>query len=115
MTLRKAFSIYAACLAGAVFVLTPAAYLLMSLCWSMMERTTRIEYGETIVGLFMLMVVVLHFAIGVYLNRKVLRQLTEWHVFATLGGISSEKLSYAVFWPFRYLLLFFRLAVAKHL
>jgi hypothetical protein len=101
MTLGQALGIYAVCLAGAIFLLSPLVSLLM--------RWTRSP------GLALLLVVVLHIAIGVFLNRRVLRRLVEWHFLATLEGVASKKVGLVVFWPFRYPVLFFQIGANKHL
>ena len=51
---------------------------------------------------------------GVWLNRRVLRRLVDWHpVHATLDNMSRTKLSGLLLWPLVYPVLFFRLAVVR--
>jgi uncharacterized membrane protein len=57
-----------------------------------------------------------YFICGFVMNRVVLRGLIEWHpVYNTLYNVSRSKLKYLIFWPIAYPILFFRLAVVKHL
>ena len=101
MTLPNALGIYGLCLGGALFVLTSA------LLWFLVPVHP---------GLLLLSVIVLHLAIGVFLNRRVLRNIIEWHPFlATLDGVASEKLIMVVFWPIKYPVLFSKIAADKHL
>lgn len=58
--------------------------------------------------------VLLYLAIGVALNRLVLRRLVEWHpMHNTLGEVANAKLSSVLFWPLSYLFLFCSLAINK--
>ena len=60
--------------------------------------------------------VIAYFVFGFVMNRVVLRGLIEWHpVYNTINNVSSAKLSSLIFWPFSYPVLFFKLAVVKHL
>jgi hypothetical protein len=103
MSLPKALGIYAGCLGGALFVLTP----LLSLFNRLMPAHP---------GLLVFAFVVLHLAIGVFLNRRVLRDLIEWHPFlATLDNVARAKIGMVVFWPVRYPVLFIKIAANKHL
>lgn len=53
-------------------------------------------------------------AIGVYLSRKVLRELIEWHpMHDTLANVANAKLSGVIFWPISYLFLFLQLGINK--
>lgn len=110
MTLRAALVIYVSCVAVALLVFTPAIYVLGWLLQRLGVHST-----ENVGGPMVLLSMILHLSIGVYLSRKVLRQLVEWHLLATLADVSSSKLTYVVFWPFLYPLLLARLTVAKHL
>jgi hypothetical protein len=57
-----------------------------------------------------------YFVCGFVMNRVVLRGLIEWHpVYNTIENVSSAKLNSLIFWPFAYPVLFFKLAVVKHL
>jgi len=63
--------------------------------------------GATLVG-------VGYLAAGVWLNRRVLRRLVDWHpVHATLDNVTSTKLSALLLWPLVYPVLFFRLVVVR--
>lgn len=60
--------------------------------------------------------VVGYLAIGVALNRLVLRPLIEWHpMHNTLRNVANAKLGMILFWPLRYPILFFQLLVDRHL
>ncbi len=51
---------------------------------------------------------------GIYLNRKVLRELIEWHpMHDTLSNVANAKLSAVIFWPISYFNLFFQLTINK--
>lgn len=53
-------------------------------------------------------------ALGVFLNRLVLRRIIEWHpIYNTLENVSFEKLKYMLLWPFAYPMLFLRLLVDR--
>ena len=59
---------------------------------------------------------IVYLALGILLNRVVLRQLIEWHpVYDTLRNVASAKLGMIFLWPLRYPVLFFQLLVDKHL
>jgi hypothetical protein len=59
---------------------------------------------------------VVYGAIGVFLNRRVLRRLIHWHpVYNTISNVSGGKLQMLLAWPLAYPLLFFRLGVMKYL
>jgi uncharacterized protein YneF (UPF0154 family) len=66
--------------------------------------------------MMVLLFLVLHLAIGVFLSRKVLRGLIEWHpVLATLDNVANAKIGMMVLWPIRYPVLFVKVAANKHL
>jgi hypothetical protein len=51
---------------------------------------------------------------GIYLSRAVLRRIVEWHpMYNTLENVSSEKFSFFLFWPLKYLSLFLSLGINK--
>lgn len=51
---------------------------------------------------------------GIFLNRKVLRNLVTWHDYHnTIDNVSSAKLGYALVWPLRYFTLFVRLGIMR--
>ncbi len=51
---------------------------------------------------------------GIWLNRKVLPRLIEWHpVYNTLSVVSADKLRFALLWPIYYGRLLFSLAVDR--
>lgn len=53
-------------------------------------------------------------AAGIYLNRKVLGKIVEWHpMYDTLEGVASDKLRFFIFWPVSYLALFSRIIVNR--
>ncbi|MDO5542152.1 MAG: hypothetical protein Q4F77_02475 [Acinetobacter sp.] len=53
---------------------------------------------------------------GIFLSKKVLANLIEWHpIHNTIDNVSSAKLGFALLWPIRYLVLFFKLGVLKAL
>jgi hypothetical protein len=110
MTLRKAWSLYAFSLVIALFVFTPALNLL---AWSLSLLGVRSSYN--LGGPLILVALALHVALGVYLARRLLRELVAWHFLSTLADVSSAKLTYVLFWPLLYPVLLIRLAIAKHL
>jgi glucan phosphoethanolaminetransferase (alkaline phosphatase superfamily) len=58
--------------------------------------------------------VIQYFASGIYLNRRVLRNLIEWHpMHNTLSNVASAKTNFFLFWPLHYLLLFVRLGINR--
>jgi hypothetical protein len=104
ISLPQALGIYAACLVVALFVLTPALVL----------------FGHQVApqrpGMLILLFLLLHLGIGVFLSRKVLRNLIEWHPFlATLETVANAKIGMVIFWPIRYPVLFVKIAASKHL
>ncbi|WP_315808639.1 hypothetical protein [Pseudomonas sp. C9-3] len=67
-------------------------------------------------GWSFLLLVCGYVAIGAVLSRKLLAQLIEWHpVNATLANVASTKLRMMLLWPIAYPILFFQLAVNRHL
>ena len=57
-----------------------------------------------------------YLALGVLLNRIVLRGLVEWHpVYNTVRNVASAKVGMVLLWPLRYPVLLFQLLVNKHL
>ena len=57
-----------------------------------------------------------YFALGVFLNRIVLRRLIDWHPsFNTLSNVATTKLRTAVFWIVQYPILFWQLFIATFL
>jgi len=103
MSLLHAAAIFSACLAGALFLLTPALVLF-----------NRLVPGRP--WIFVLLFLVLHLGIGVFLNRRVLRNLIEWHpVLGTLETVANAKIGMVIFWPVRYPVLFVKIAANKHL
>lgn len=96
LRLRHAIALYGA---GLVFM-----YLLM---WLLTLLSVK--------GLFGLgLLCVAYLAIGVALNRLVLRRLVEWHpMHNTLGNVANAKLGAVLFWPLSYLFLFVSLAINK--
>ena len=55
-----------------------------------------------------------YLAIGVALNRLVLRRLIEWHpMHNTLSNVANAKLGAVLFWPLSYLVLFISLAINR--
>jgi hypothetical protein len=104
VSLSKAIGIYAACLAGALFVLTPAMALL--------SRHVVPNHPGWLIVLFL----ILHLGLGVFLSRTVLRRLIQWHPFlATLDNVANAKIGMMVFWPIRYPILFVKIVANKHL
>ena len=58
--------------------------------------------------------IIAYIAAGIYLNRRVLRKLIEWHpVHNTIDNVSSAKLGFFLLWPIRYFFLFMRLGITK--
>jgi hypothetical protein len=52
--------------------------------------------------------------IGIYLSRKVLKELIEWHPMNdTLSNVTNAKLSTVIFWPISYVILFMQLGINK--
>ena len=94
MGIRVAFLHWAACL-GIFTLLVVAAF----------------NFTSTIVTW---LAIIQYFSSGIYLNRKVLRNLIEWHpVYNTLSNVASAKTNFFLFWPLYYLLLFVRLGINK--
>lgn len=61
-----------------------------------------------------LLAIIAYIAAGIYLNRRVLRKLIEWHpVHNTIDNVSSAKLGFFLLWPIRYFFLFMRLGITK--
>lgn len=55
-------------------------------------------------------------ALGIVLNRVVLKRLIVWHPMRnTLHNVATAKLGMVLLWPIRYPVLFFQLLVDKHL
>ncbi len=55
-----------------------------------------------------------YIAAGIYLNRKILRNLVEWHpMHNTLNNVTSDKTKFFLFWPINYLALFIKLGANK--
>lgn len=86
-------------------------------------------YMAFVVGLFLLIMLastfswfsgfvpfLAYFVFGYILNRKVMRNLVEWHpAYSTLENVASGKLNSLLFWPLAYPVLFMKLGIAKHL
>jgi hypothetical protein len=59
---------------------------------------------------------VAYLAIGLFLNRRVLSALIEWHpMHDTIGEIARSKATMLLFWPYKYADLFFQMLVSRHL
>ena len=49
---------------------------------------------------------------GAWLNRKVLRQLVEWHpVYSTVGNVIGAKVRFWLLWPIQYAILLVQLTL----
>jgi uncharacterized membrane protein len=105
MTLGKGIGIYMALLVGWLF-LSP----LFGVVAEWLGNAT--SASHVTLSFFLLT----YFICGFVMNRVVLRGLIEWHpVYNTIENVSRSKLRYIFFWPIAYPILFFQLAVVKHL
>lgn len=96
ISLRKSVLIYI----GALFLLMVSMKVI-----AMMQLTG----GNTL-----LMLLVVYLAIGVMLNRVVLRRLVSWHpMYNTAHNVGVAKLSSVILWPLSYAWMFLMLAVNK--
>ena len=67
---------------------------------------------EPIGGL--IMAIIAYISCGVYLNRKVLPRLVDFHpVYNTLNNVTRDKLNMFKLWPISYPKLFFHLWIDK--
>jgi len=99
MRLRDAIKIYAICVA----ILTVAVLIAISLKSVSPETSSCLS-------------LISYCSCGIYLNRKVLRNLVEWHfMYNDVENVSSSKLTMATLWPFSYPALFIRLVIYKFL
>jgi hypothetical protein len=104
MTLGKGIGIYMALLVG-----WPFLSALVGVVASLGNATS----ASKVAMIFFLLT---YFICGFVMNRVVLRGLIEWHpVYNTIENVSRSKLRYIFFWPIAYPILFFQLAVVKHL
>ena len=93
LRLRAAVARWAACLAVFIAGVTLARYLMSD------------ALGPALL---------LYAALGVYLNRAVLRRIVEWHpTYNTLDNVAGQKLRMVAFWPVAYAVLFFKVGVDK--
>lgn len=92
--LRVAFLLWSICLVILFFVFVIGGYF-------------NIQSIGTVALIFYL-------AAGVYLNRKVLANLIEWHpMYNTLDNVTSDKLKFFALWPLMYPVLFMKLGIQK--
>jgi hypothetical protein len=104
MTLGKGIGIYIALLVGWIF-LSPLFIVVAGSIGN-----------DTSVKVAIIFFLLTYFICGFVMNRVVLRGLIEWHpVYNTIENVSRSKLRYIFFWPIAYPILFFQLAVVKHL
>lgn len=55
-------------------------------------------------------------ACGIFLNIQALRALINWHkIYDTLPNVASEKLSFILLWPIKYLILFAQIGITRYL
>lgn len=60
------------------------------------------------------LIAISYLAIGVTLNRLVLKRLIEWHpMYNTISNIARAKLNTVIFWPISYAILFIQIAINK--
>jgi len=65
---------------------------------------------------FVELTIIPYFCIGIFLNRKVLRNLVKFHpIYDTLTNVSNTKLTAIVVWPVFYVVIFIKLAIVKYL
>jgi hypothetical protein len=101
MTVGKAFVFYLGAAAG--------MFVVAMLALSIIMRTDHPTFVFCVAFAVYLM-------IGLFLSRTVLRGLIQWHpAHDTLERVSHEKAMMLLFWPYKYLDLFFQLMVSKHL
>lgn len=101
MTIGRAFVFYLGAAAG--------LFVVVLLALSAIMRTDHPTFVFCVA-------VAAYLAIGLFLSRTVLRGLIEWHpAHDTLERLSHNKAIMLLFWPYKYLDLFFQLVVSKHL
>lgn len=114
LTLPKAFGLYLLVLVIYIICLPVPVFIMVLILPNISDIGESTETALYVI--YMVYLFVTYFLCGLFLNRKVLAKMVDWHpIWKTIDIVSYEKWRQLMLWPFSYPFLFLRILFYKKL